>query len=137
VIRLFPLGAGRQLPSFSVCGRRISVSRAPGQEAAKSYKDEVGNKNVEPDEHDEEEQGFGRSKRADQAAQLNLSARLSKEGKTEGKNAGWGEVWRLLKIASPEKRPLFYAFIFLLISSSVSMSVPFSIGKILDIATKS
>jgi len=125
-----------QLPPFSVSERHISISRAVRQEVAKPYKDEVADKNSDPDEHDEEDSGFGRSQKADQAAKLNLSARLSKEGKSDGKNAGFGEVWRLLKVASPEKKPLFYAFIFLLISSSVSMSIPFSIGKILDIATK-
>jgi putative ABC transport system ATP-binding protein len=64
-----------------------------------------------------------------------LSARLSKEGKTQG-NAGFGEVWRLIKIARPEARWLGLAFTFLLISSAITMSIPFSIGKILDLATK-
>ena len=85
----------------------------------------------------EEEQGFARSEKANQATQVNLSARLAKDGKSQSQWAGFGEVWRLVKIARPESKALGVAFVFLLISSSISMSIPFSIGKILDIATKS
>lgn len=85
----------------------------------------------------EEEQGFAKSEKANQAAQVNLSARLAKDGKPQSQWAGFGEVWRLVKIARPESKTLGIAFVFLLISSSISMSIPFSIGKILDIATKS
>lgn len=68
---------------------------------------------------------------------MNLSARLAKDGKSQPQWGGFGEVWRLVKIARPEAKMLGVAFVFLLISSSISMSIPFSIGKILDIATKS
>ena len=78
---------------------------------------------------------FGRTEKASQASQINLSARLSKEGSSQGQSAGFGEVWRLIKIARPEVKILGVAFVFLLISSSITMSIPFSIGKILDIAT--
>jgi putative ABC transport system ATP-binding protein len=93
-------------------------------------------KKRDPAEHDEEDEneGFGRTEKAAQASQLNLSARLSKEGDKGG--SGAGEVWRLLKIAAPEWKTLGWAFLFLLISSSVTMSVPFSIGRILDVASK-
>ena len=40
-------------------------------------------------------------------------------------------------IARPEAKKLGFAFMFLLISSSITMSIPFSIGKIMDTATKS
>ncbi|EXJ95374.1 ABC transport system ATP-binding protein [Capronia coronata CBS 617.96] len=83
----------------------------------------------------EEEEAFEKSEKAAQASHVNLSARLSKEGSTT-KNSGFGEVWRLIKIARPEAKVLGWAFLFLLISSTISMSIPFSIGKILDIATK-
>lgn len=81
---------------------------------------------------------FKRSERAAQASQINLSAKLSNEGPDgEGKTGGTRqEVWRLLKIARPEVRSLSLAFMFLLISSSVTMSVPFSIGRIMDAATQ-
>ena len=85
---------------------------------------------------EDEERGFARSEKAGQAAQVNLSARLAKDGKEQGQTAGVGEIWRLIKIAKPEAGVLGYAFVFLLISSSISMSIPFSIGRILDIATK-
>lgn len=83
----------------------------------------------------DEEEHFQKSEKASQASQVDLSARLSKEG-AAGKNAGFGEIWRLIKIARPEAKVLGWAFLLLLISSSITMSIPFSIGKILDIATK-
>lgn len=95
---------------------------------------------TDPADHDEEDDhldadGFKRTERAAQASQLNLSAKLSKQsddGKTGG---GWREVARLVMIARPELKHLSWAFMFLLISSGISMSVPFSIGKIMDQAS--
>ena len=92
------------------------------------------------DPADEEEEAdlatFKRTDKAAAAAQVNLSAKLSTEGADgEGKTGGtFSEVWRLLKIARPEVKTLSLAFAFLLVSSSVTMSVPFSIGKIMDAA---
>jgi putative ABC transport system ATP-binding protein len=86
------------------------------------------------DEEARDEQDFQKSEKAAQAAQVNLAAKLSKEGK-QG-NAGSQEIWRLIKVAKPEIRWLGIAFIFLVISSSVTMSIPFSVGRILDLATK-
>ncbi|KAA8907349.1 P-loop containing nucleoside triphosphate hydrolase protein [Sphaerosporella brunnea] len=80
-------------------------------------------------------EGFERSEKASKAAQVNLSARLTKDGKDSGK-AGSGEILRLLSIARPEAKWLGGAFVLLLISSGITMSIPFSIGKILDAATK-
>lgn len=78
---------------------------------------------------------FQKSDRAAKAAQVNLSAKLSKEGKGQAK-AGMGEIMRLIRVAKPEIRWLGLAFVFLVISSSVTMSIPFSVGRILDISTK-
>lgn len=86
-------------------------------------------------DHEEEERGFGRSEKAAQATQVNLSARLAKDPKDTGKGAGLAETWRLIKIARPEAGVLGFAFVFLLVSSSISMVIPFSIGKFLDVAT--
>ncbi|PGH04133.1 ABC transporter ATP-binding protein [Blastomyces parvus] len=83
---------------------------------------------------EEMHRGFELTEKASQAAKINLSARLAKD--TGGKKTGFGEVWRLLKIARPEAKILSVAFVCLLISSSITMSIPFSIGKILDIATQ-
>ena len=91
---------------------------------------------TEPDEDDDDEASFQKSEKASQASQVNLSARLSKEGASQGQGTGLGEVWRLIKIAKPEAKILSVAFVLLLISSTITMSIPFSIGKILDIATK-
>ncbi|KAK5205533.1 ATP-binding cassette permease mdl1 [Exophiala xenobiotica] len=53
----------------------------------------------------DEEEAFQKSEKATQASQINLSARLSKEGNAS-KGAGLGEIWRLIKIARPEARIL-------------------------------
>ncbi|KAF2803401.1 ATP-dependent permease MDL2, partial [Mytilinidion resinicola] len=127
--------------------RTFSISRAlaeeqraspPEKRKPKSYQDEIKEKGIiNLEEHDtEEEPGFAKSEKATQALQVNLSAKLSKDGAGPGKPGSMSEVWRLIKIARPELGTLGWAFVFLLVSSSVSLSVPFSIGKILDIATK-
>ncbi|KAM3081129.1 ATP-binding cassette permease mdl1 [Clarireedia jacksonii] len=94
-------------------------------------------KREEEEEDNVDEQGnFARSEKASKAAQVNLSARLQSGGKQQQNSAGFGEIWRLIKIARPEARWLGLAFLFLLTSSAITMSIPFSIGKILDLATK-
>ncbi|KAL4869102.1 hypothetical protein BDV12DRAFT_168599 [Aspergillus spectabilis] len=90
------------------------------------------NKEKEDEDNDD---GFELSEKAAQAAQVNLRAKLNKDG-ASGKNSGFGEVWRLLLIARPEAKKLGLAFVCLLISSTITMSLPFSIGKIIDAATK-
>lgn len=124
--------------------RRPFTATAPVREAKPPEPSIRNNKEQEPIPKDsqeeldhEEDQGFARSEKANQATQVNLSARLAKDGKSQSQWAGFGEVWRLVKIARPESKALGVAFVFLIISSSISMSIPFSIGKILDIATKS
>lgn len=99
---------------------------------------EPSTRTIEEDEldHEQEERGFGRSQKASQATQVNLSARLS-SSKDKGSGAGLRETWRLIKIARPEAGVLGWAFLFLIVSSSISMTIPFSIGKFLDVATKS
>lgn len=84
----------------------------------------------------EEERDFERPEKADVVAQLDLSARLS-SGKTSGKWGGFREIWRLLKVAKGETKTLMLAFGFLIVSSVISISIPWSIGKILDQAAKS
>ncbi|KAA8648852.1 hypothetical protein EYZ11_007656 [Aspergillus tanneri] len=95
-----------------------------------------GQKNSQDKEDEEVDKGFELSERAAQAAQVNFRAKLAKDG-ASGKKSGFREIWRLLSIARPEARKLGLAFMFLLISSSITMSIPFSIGKIMDAATKS
>ncbi|KAK7749918.1 ATP-binding cassette permease mdl1 [Cytospora paraplurivora] len=92
------------------------------------------NKEAAEQEDQLNEKGFTQSERAKKAAQVNMSARLSKEGKGSGPG-GWAEIVRLVKIARPEVKWLGISCIFLLISSAVTMSIPFSVGRILDIAT--
>jgi putative ABC transport system ATP-binding protein len=107
----------------------------------KSYRDEIKEKglvNIEEQdgEGEGEDQGFAKSEKATQAKQVNLSAKLSKDGSgADGTPGGMQEVWRLIKIARPELGTLSWAFLFLILGSGISLSVPFSIGKILDAAT--
>ncbi|PSN59098.1 hypothetical protein BS50DRAFT_509128 [Corynespora cassiicola Philippines] len=127
--------------AFSASRAAFEAQKATKQpvKARKSYKDEMKEKgvvNVEEQEPESEEMGFVKSERASAAAQVNLSAKLSKDGSGGGTPGGMREMWRLIKIARPEMGTLSWAFLFLLLSSAVSMSVPFSIGKILDIATQ-
>ncbi|OMP83906.1 putative ABC transporter ATP-binding protein/permease [Diplodia seriata] len=105
-------------------------------EPRQSYQNEMKSKGVvDKEDADEEDGDFTKSEKASQAAQVNLSAKLSREGSGKGRTGGWKEVVRLVKIARPEAKSLGIAFVFLLVSSTVSMSIPFSIGKIIDIAT--
>ncbi|RFU29969.1 hypothetical protein B7463_g6369, partial [Scytalidium lignicola] len=99
-------------------------------------KEKARRQEEEEDRLDEEHAGFHKSEKAARAAQVNLSARLQSSGKPLSNTAGFGEIWRLIKVAKPEARWMALAFVFLLISSSITMSIPFSIGKILDLATK-
>lgn len=96
---------------------------------------EKARKEAEEEDLLDEQGGFQRSEKAARAAQIDLSARLSSP-KPQGNTAGFREIWRLIKIAKPESKWLGLAFALLLISSSITMSIPFSIGKILDLATK-
>ena len=95
----------------------------------RAYKDED---DLDPEDG---EIDFAKSERASQASQINLSARLGNDGKNVPQTAALSEIWRLIKIARPEAKVLGLAFVFLLISSSITMAIPFSIGKILDVAT--
>jgi putative ABC transport system ATP-binding protein len=97
---------------------------------------EVNNNRAHEQEDEDTDKGFELSEKGTQAAQVNLRARLAKDG-AGGKKGGFGEVWRLIMIARPEAKTLALAIFFLLISSSITMSIPFSIGKIMDTATKS
>ena len=137
-----PIPPLRYIP-LSRIHRSFSTTATRPEAQKPSPKNEVIEKTPKPRDSEEDldaaedEQGFAKSEKASQAAQVNLSARLAKDGKSQNQWAGFGEVWRLVKIAKPEAKTLGIAFVFLLISSSISMSIPFSIGKILDIATKS
>lgn len=83
-----------------------------------------------------DELGCERSEEAALAAQLNLSARLPKDKIPEGTWASLKEVWRLIKVARRETKTMAFAFALILIGSSINLSIPYSIGKILDLATK-
>ena len=128
----------------SLDSQRRLASSSPIVKEAKSI-DPPLNKDLvvkETDEGDDEadSRGFARSEKASQAAQVNLSARLAKDGKSADNSLGAAEVWRLLRIARPEAKwlggmyldpeyeavsnDILAAFVFLLTSSSISVSIP-------------
>ncbi|KXS99482.1 hypothetical protein AC578_3772 [Pseudocercospora eumusae] len=135
----------KQSTSSILAQKRVLQTSPPQQESLNvvqhgdkltAYKNEV--KSGDPADAEEEKLDFKKTEKASQASQVNLSAKLSSTGK-DGENktkGGWREVTRLLRIARPEAKSLALAFVFLLISSSITMSIPFSIGRILDMATK-
>ena len=49
------------------------------------------------------------------------------------KNSNFGNIKRLFSLAGPEKKKLAAAVGLLVISSSVTMSIPFALGKVIDI----
>ncbi|KAI0534817.1 P-loop containing nucleoside triphosphate hydrolase protein [Xylaria digitata] len=69
------------------------------------------------------------------AGRLNLRARLTKEKDEARKWSTLKEVWRLLRIARRETWPLLGAVSLLLVSSAVTISVPLTIGKVMNLAT--
>ncbi|KAI0396177.1 putative ATP-binding cassette protein [Xylariaceae sp. FL0594] len=73
--------------------------------------------------------------RGAKSVKLNLRARLSKEKEETRKWSSLREVWRLLRIARRETWPLVGAVSLLLISSGVTISVPLTIGKVMNLAT--
>lgn len=136
-----PLAALRHLSTTR--SNQEATKEAPKDTAVVAKTTEESSK-LEPTAQEKEQEvdqhlkahGFQRSAKAAKAAHINMSARLSKEGKGQEGKPGWHEVWRLIKIARPELRWLGVAFVLLLISSSVTMSIPFSVGRILDLSTK-
>lgn len=117
-----------------------AASNAKPEKQRKSYRDEIKEKGImdlEENDGEPDEQGFAKSEKATQAKQVNMSAKLSKDGSgSGGAPGGTREIWRLIKIARPELGTLSWAFLFLLFGSAISLSVPFSIGRILDAATQ-
>jgi hypothetical protein len=87
--------------------RRISSTKPGSREASRRTADEGGKGQREEESKDDEEgQGFARSEKASRAAQVNLSARLNKDGLAQGNKPGVSETWRLIKIARPEAKYL-------------------------------
>lgn len=105
-----------------------AISKTGGKKE-RAFKDED---DLDPEDG---EIDFAKSAKASQASQINLAARLGNDGSAVPGRAGFGEIVRLIKIARPEAGWLGFAFVFLLFSSSITMAIPFSIGKILDVAT--
>lgn len=74
--------------------------------ALRALQDSKGKSSVPmvPKLETQEPEGFEKSEKATRAAQVNLSARLHKEGPAVAGKAGFGEILRLLKIARPEAK---------------------------------
>jgi putative ABC transport system ATP-binding protein len=124
------------LRPFFTSAQRLEAAKTPKEEyweAPKTRDEEESKKRDQAENNNHAEvEGFGQSEKASLASQVNLSARLS-GGQTP--NAAVSEVWRLIKIARPEAKWLAFAFLCLVTSSAITMSIPLSIGRILDTAT--
>lgn len=90
-------------------------------------------KSRKSDPVEEDETSFEKSEKAKQATQVNLSARLSPRD-TSNKGGGPKEIMRLFSLARRETKPLFVAVLLLILSSAVTLTLPMTIGKILDAA---
>ncbi|KAI1326896.1 P-loop containing nucleoside triphosphate hydrolase protein [Xylariaceae sp. FL0255] len=66
---------------------------------------------------------------------LNLRARLTKEKEETRRFSALFEIWRLVRIARPEVWPLAGAICLLLVSSAVTISVPYTIGQVMNVVT--
>ncbi|KAI5840002.1 P-loop containing nucleoside triphosphate hydrolase protein [Morchella snyderi] len=143
IAQLRPQSAPKPFPGFCTQNRVPWNSWSPREQHYPFSTSRKSNSTQQPDNKAKQQditstevEGFGRSEKATRAAQVNLSARLNKDGSPNSTKPGMGEIIRLLKIARPEAKWLGVAFVFLLVSSTITMSIPFSIGKILDMATK-
>lgn len=58
------------------------------------------------------------------------------DGKAEGVSAA-SSFRKIIALAAPERKPLLTAVGLLLVSSAVSLSIPFSVGKLIDFFTTS
>ncbi|SPN98833.1 probable multidrug resistance protein 2 [Cephalotrichum gorgonifer] len=129
-VGLGPFATTPQFPRRAFSATSLIRQKADGTDV--SSPDKKGNPAEEPSREVEDE--FAKSDRAAKAAHINLSARLSKDGKSQGKPPS-SEILRLIKIARPELRWLALACGFLALSSCVTLSLPYVVGKVLDIVT--
>ncbi|KAI0407505.1 P-loop containing nucleoside triphosphate hydrolase protein [Xylaria palmicola] len=83
----------------------------------------------------EEHTSYSSLEKGTKAGRLNLRARLTKEKDETRRWSTLKEVWRLLRIARRETLPLLGAVSLLLVSSAVTISVPLTIGKVMNLAT--
>ncbi|KAI1771809.1 hypothetical protein F4818DRAFT_427912 [Hypoxylon cercidicola] len=129
-----PIGMLRHFSATQVSNREIQNVTKPSDEKDVGVATSRTGKAVADDARSHE--GFGRSEKASRAAHVNLRARLSHEGKDSKKLwSSWSEIWRLIRIAKPEARNLVIAVVLLLISSSLFISLPLVVGKVMNLAT--
>lgn len=63
------------------------------------------------------------------------ASKVSRPSKAGASKISLSEVRRLMSLAQPEKRTLYIATGLLLVSSAVSLSVPFTLGRVIDLFT--
>ncbi|KAI1447216.1 hypothetical protein F5Y02DRAFT_380161 [Annulohypoxylon stygium] len=124
-----PIGILRNLSTSRVSYRENQDATKPSDQPAASDTTKAAKDSAQSYE------GFEKSDKATKAAQINLRARLSHEGKDSKKSYSFNEIWRLIKIARPEARNLAFAVILLLTSSSLFVSLPLVVGKVMNLAT--
>ncbi|KAI1126792.1 P-loop containing nucleoside triphosphate hydrolase protein [Nemania abortiva] len=113
------------------------ASSAGSNSDAVALKDDAAKTSPQPEHPTAVEQHTHHSaiEKGTKAGRLNLRARLTKEKDDARRWSTLREVWRLLRIARRETLPLLGAVSLLLISSAVTISVPLTIGKVMNLAT--
>ncbi|KAI1097037.1 hypothetical protein F5B19DRAFT_435588 [Rostrohypoxylon terebratum] len=124
-----PVGVLRNLSTSRISFRENRDATEPSAQSAASDTTKAAKDSAQSYE------GFEKSDKATKAAQINLRARLSHDGKDSKKSYSLNEIWRLIKIARPEARNLAIAVILLLTSSSLFVSLPLVVGKVMNLAT--
>ncbi|KAI1164350.1 putative ATP-binding cassette protein [Nemania serpens] len=117
--------------------RLASKSGNGGADGIAALKEDVAQPGSQPEHSTVADQQTLNSslEKGTKAGRLNLRARLTKEKDDTRKWSTLREVWRLLRIARRETLPLLGAVSLLLVSSAVTISVPLTIGKVMNLAT--
>ncbi|OAA58734.1 ATP-dependent permease MDL2 [Cordyceps fumosorosea ARSEF 2679] len=106
-----------------------TTSTRAGQAVAKSSDSKAVRKDTEDDEDAlVDEVGAKASKGPKHAAQLS-------KNEPDADNSAGG-LLRLLSIARPEAKPLGLATVFLAVSATITMTIPYAVGRIIDAAGK-
>lgn len=111
IVQLRPQSALKPFPGFFTQSRVTWNSWASREQRYPFSTSRKSNSTQQPDNKAKKQditpaevEGFGRSEKATRAAQVNLSARLNKDGSPNSTKPGMGEIIRLLKIARPEAK---------------------------------
>lgn len=135
VARLSPLWHAR-LPLRPLSVRAHFLRPAPAFSGLRSFSSAFSAraKNSAIADDDATPVNYSQSERAKAAGDINLQAKLT--SRNSDKNQGVGDILRLFRLVKDEVWPLIGAFTLLFLSAAISMTVPLSIGKIMDVVSE-